>query len=642
MQKLNESQEKAVRTVRGRVLVLAGAGSGKTRVIIHRIAHLIKDHGVDPKQIVGLTFTNKAAHEMRKRLEDSIGPKLAKEVTLATFHSFCMRILRQEISRLGYTRDFSLYDERDVERIMTHLVKDMLGVEKDLPSLSTTRSNIAKASSLGGESTWTDEFSKDLYSRLQTTLRAHNAVNFDNLINLTIQLFTQHPEVLDHYQEKYRYFMIDEYQDTNPAQFQLAELLAKKYNNLCVVGDDDQSIYGWRGAEIANILEFRFDHKITLEQNYRSLPSILEAANAVIKNNKTRHEKNLFSHEKERLPIEVFNAPTEVDEANAIVKRILKYKAQGFRFKDMAILYRSNSLSRNLEMALIQASWNHQGNWVRGIPYEIFGGLEFSQRAEIKDVLSFLRLIANPKDQEALLRIINVPRRGISDRFLDTLTKMNRSSLFDLLKQVANDELAFPEHPRGVAGVKSFVQLIQKTREKFKTPPLHETLSSFLEEVNYKKVIEEEVKSEKMRAFKLENIQECVNALAQYEEENEPNLADFIANTTLVSNFAKQANKGNADKVQLMTLHSAKGLEFPICFIVGLEDHILPHEKSLKETGIEEERRLFYVGMTRAKKHLTLSMARVRMNMGKARPTNPSRFLFEIPKHLFKTTSHKE
>lgn len=642
MQKLNDAQERAVHTVHGRVLVLAGAGSGKTRVIIHRIAHLIKDHGVDPKEIVGLTFTNKAAHEMRKRLEESIDPKLAKQVTLATFHSFCMRILRQEIERLGYTRDFSLYDERDVERVMTHLVKDILGVEKDLPSLSTTRSNIAKASSLGGEADWTDPFSKDLYARLQTTLRAHNAVNFDNLINLTIQLFEEHPDILDLYQEKYRYFMIDEYQDTNPAQFRLAELLAKKYNNLCVVGDDDQSIYGWRGAEIANILKFRFDDRVTLEQNYRSLPSILEAANAVISHNKTRHEKNLFSHEKERLPIEVFNAPTEVDEANAIVKRILKYKEQGFCFKDMAILYRSNSLSRNLEMALIQASWNFQGSWVRGIPYEIFGGLEFSGRSEIKDVLSFLRLIANPKDQEALLRIINVPRRGISDRFLDTLTKMNRDSLFDLLKQVANDEIAFTEHPRGVAGVKNFVHLIERTREKFKNPPLHETLSTFLDEVNYKKAIEEEVKSEKMRAFKLENIQECVNALAQYEEENEPNLSDFIADTTLVSNSANKANKGNGDKVQLMTLHSAKGLEFPICFIVGLEDHILPHEKSLKETGIEEERRLFYVGITRAKKHLSLSMARTRMNMGKTRPTNPSRFLFEIPKTLLKAVSYKE
>ena len=637
---LNASQEKAVRAIHGRVLVLAGAGSGKTRVIIQRIIHLIQDHNIDPKQIVGLTFTNKAALEMRTRLEKSIGKQLSSQVTLATFHSFCMKILRKEIHRLGYTRDFSIYDERDVERLMNHLAKDILGVEKNLPSLAKTREVIAKASSLGGECIDADPFSKDLYIRLQTALRSHNAVNFDNLINLTIQLFEEHPDTLEVYQDQYRYFMIDEYQDTNPAQFRLAELLAKKYKNLCVVGDDDQSIYGWRGASVANILNFRFDHKIKLEQNYRSYPSILEAANAVIKNNANRHEKKLFSELSESVPIEVFNAPTDTDEANAIVQRILKYKAEGYRFSEMAILYRSNALSRNLEMALLNTSWKNCGNWVRGIPYEIFGGLEFSQRSEIKDVLSYLRLIANPKDQEALLRIINVPRRGISDRFLDTLTKANRTSLYELLCQVAKDEIVFKDHPRGVSGIKSFVELIEKTKGKFKLPPLHEALSSFLEDVNYKKAILEEVKSEKMRAFKWENVSECVNALAKYEQEKEPTLSDFIANTALASNFSRQ-EKGNGDKVQMMTLHSAKGLEFPVCFIAGLEDHILPHEKSLKETGLEEERRLFYVGITRAKKHLLLSMARTRMIMGKTRPTTPSRFLFEIPKHLLKATAHK-
>jgi DNA helicase II / ATP-dependent DNA helicase PcrA len=649
MQGMNAAQAQAVRTVRGRVLVLAGAGSGKTRVIVHRIAHLIKEHGVEPEQIVGLTFTNKAAAEMRHRLETLIGASLAKRVTLATFHSFCMQILRKEIHRLGYTRDFSLYDERDLERIIQQLAKEMLGVEKDLPSLAPTRAAIAQAANQGGAKeeshTWHDKFSKDIYERLQTTLRAHNAVNFDNLINLTIKLFIEHPAILEKYQDRYQYLMIDEYQDTNPAQFKLAELLSQKYNNLCVVGDDDQSIYGWRGAQIANILEFKSDHIVKLEQNYRSTPTILEAANAVIKNNKNRHNKKLRTQETETELIEVFNAPTEIDEAAAVIDRIIKFHEQGHKWKNIAILYRSNALSRNFEMALINASWNNHGHWVRGIPYEIFGGLEFSERSEIKDLLSYLRVIANPKDQEALLRILNVPRRGISDGFLDELTSKNRSSniaLWDLLKDIHGGKEHFPQHPKGCSGIRSFVDLIEKAQIRFNNPPLNEALLWLLEEINYKKAIEEEVKSEKMREFKWENVQECVNALSQFEMENEPILQDFIASTALNrQSFAKHTKQSNEDKVQLMTLHSAKGLEFPICFIVGLEDHILPHEKSREITGIEEERRLFYVGITRSRKKLILSMSRARMRMGKAEPTNPSRFLFEIPKHLLRAVSHK-
>ncbi len=649
MQGMNPDQAQAVRTVRGRVLVLAGAGSGKTRVIVHRIAHLIKDHGAEPEQIVGLTFTNKAAAEMRHRLETLIGPNVAKRVTLATFHSFCMQILRKEIHKLGYTRDFSLYDERDLERIIQQLAKEMLGVEKDLPSLAPTRAAIAQAANLGGSKeeshTWHDKFSKDIYERLQTTLRAHNAVNFDNLINLTIKLFVEHPAILEKYQDRYQYLMIDEYQDTNPAQFKLAELLTKKYNNLCVVGDDDQSIYGWRGAQIANILEFKSDHVVKLEQNYRSTPTILEAANAVIKNNKNRHNKNLWTQESETEMIEVFNAPTEIDEAASVIDRMIKFREQGHKWKNMAILYRSNALSRNFEMGLINASWNNNGHWVRGIPYEIFGGLEFSERSEIKDLLSYLRVIANPKDQEALLRILNVPRRGISDGFLDELTTKNRSgniALWDLLKDVHEGKEHFPHHPKGCTGIRSFVDLIEKAQKRFNNPPMNEALLWLLEEINYKKAIEEDVKSEKMREFKWENVQECVNALAQYELENEPILQDFIASTALNrQSFAKHTKQSNEDKVQLMTLHSAKGLEFPICFIVGLEDHILPHEKSREMTGVEEERRLFYVGITRARKKLILSMSRARMRMGKAEPTNPSRFLFEIPKHLLRAVSHK-
>lgn len=647
--KLNKNQEEAVRAVNGRVLVLAGAGSGKTRVIVHRTAHLVQDLGIPPSAILGLTFTNKAAAEMRHRLQDLIGAGLSKQVTFSTFHSFCMHVLRKEIEALGYTREFSLYDERDMERLIQQLTREMLNHDGELPSLAPTKLALNLAANQGmsaeeaEEGTWHDGFSKDLYVRLQSTMRAYNAVNFDSLISLTIQLFEEHPQVLEKYQDRYRYIMIDEYQDTNPAQFRLAELMAAKYKNLCVVGDDDQSIYGWRGAEVKNILEFKADHIIKLEQNYRSQSAILEAANAVIGHNQNRHKKKLWSATGETNLIEVFNAPTDIDEANAVVARLIRLKEKGMKWKEMAILYRSNALSRQFEMALMQASWSpSEGKWVRGIPYEVFGGLEFSERSEIKDLFAYLRVIANPLDQEALLRIINVPRRGVSDTFLDQLTQESRSAqipLWHYLEEIASGKKKYPSHPKGVQGISNFIDLLKTAAARFQTPPLSETLTWLIEKINYKKAIEEEVKSEKMRQFKWENVQECVNALAQSEEET---LQDFIANSTLNRQIIQSAsNQTKEDKVHLMTLHSAKGLEFPACFLVGLEDHILPHEKSLTKTGLEEERRLFYVGITRAQKHLTLSMARSRMKMGKVQSTNPSRFLHEVPKTLFKATDHK-
>lgn len=630
---LNEHQEKAVRAVKGRILVLAGAGSGKTRVIVHRIAHLIHDLGANPQSILGLTFTNKAAAEMRHRVEGLIGIA-AKQVTLATFHSFCMQVLRKEIDKLGYTREFSLYDEGDIQRLIKQLTREILGHEGELPSLAPTRAALSDAANQGYSAeeakgaTWHDSFSKDLYVRLQSTLRAYNAVSFDSLISLTIKLFEEHPQVLDRYQERFRYLMIDEYQDTNPAQFRLAELLAAKYQNLCVVGDDDQSIYGWRGAEVKNILNFKADQIIKLEQNYRSTSPILEAANAVIRNNKNRHNKNLWCSNKLAEPIEVFNAPTDAEEALSVINRIIRLKEQGLKWRDMAILYRSNALSRQFEVALMQASWQQNGKWMRGIPYEVFGGLEFSERSEIKDLLAYLRVIANPLDQEALLRIINVPRRGISDGYLDALTQANRSAgvpLWNLLEKEEKKQVI------------AFVDIIKEAQLRFQHPPFSDAFTWLIEKINYKKAIEEEVKSEKMREFKWENVQECVNALAQ----EEGSLQDFIASTTLNQNRQNFSQEKTDDKVHLMTFHSAKGLEFPACFLVGLEDGILPHEKSMMQTSLEEERRLFYVGITRAQKLLTLSMARARMRMGKTNPTNPSRFLFEIPKTLLKVVDHK-
>ncbi len=657
--RLNPEQEKAVRAIEGRVLVLAGAGSGKTRVIACRIAHLV-GLGKDPSSILGLTFTNKAAAEMRQRVTGLIGAAQSKLVTLSTFHSFCMQVLRKEIEHLGYTRHFSLYDERDLKRLVSQMAREMLGHEGALPSLEPTFAALAQANQQGvsaceesDEMVWHDQFSKEMHGRLQSTLRAYNAVSFDTLITLTIQLFEQHPAILDRYQERFRYIMIDEYQDTNPAQFRLAELLAKKYNNLCVVGDDDQSIYGWRGADVKNILHFKAQTIAKLEQNYRSTPIILEAANSVIRHNKNRHQKQLWSQEPSSHPIEIFNAATDAEEAQAVISRLIHFReTKGLKWRDMAILYRSNALSRQCELALMQAPWQKEGRWMRGIPYEIFGGLEFSERSEIKDILAYLRLIANPADTEALLRIVNVPRRGISDTFLDEATRYNRSgnlSLWNVLVQIADQKLDLGS-PKAKSSVRAFVDLIFRAQKRFADSSLSETLSGFLEEIGYKKAIEEEVKSDKMRQFKWENAQECVNALAQYEESMEKegraeeiSLQDFISTSALAPQSIRPSlEHSGEDKVQLMTLHSAKGLEFPACFIIGLEDHILPHEKSLQETGLEEERRLFYVGITRARRYLTLSMARARLKMGKCIPTNPSRFLFEIPKSLLKATGPKD
>jgi len=661
---LNPEQKEAVETTSGRVLVLAGAGSGKTSVLACRIAHLIQNENVPPSSILGLTFTNKAAKEMQERVAKFVSPKIAKQVTLCTFHSFCMQLLRKEIHRLGFTSSFSLYDEKDVKRVLTQIVRHTLEHEGDLPSLQATMQKITQSRNLGlaeieeeenGEESWYGSFSKDLLGRLQTCMRSYNAVDFDGLLTLTVQLLEEHPEALEKIQNKYKYVMIDEYQDTNPVQYKIANLLAGAHNNLCVVGDDDQSIYGWRGAEIKNILEFPYDKLVKLEQNYRSTPNILQAANQLIANNSERHKKELWSSQTESEPILLFHAPSDTEEAQSVVQRIVWYrKNKNLRWKDMAILYRSNALSKAFETSLIQAAWEEDGVWKRGIPYEVFGGTEFYERAEIKDLLAYLRVIENPMDEEALLRVINVPRRGISEKCLDKLTAYNRShglSLWEVLVATTDPFFSLIDDlsPKALSGIAKFISVIEKGKEKFKTDSLHKTFSDFIEEIEYKKAIREEVKSEKMREFKWDNVMSCVEALSSYEENKKtedpeaiPTLQDFLSCTLLRSDRGPKKNDRQfEDKVHLMTIHSAKGLEFEACFLVCLEDRIMPHEKSVSEKELEEERRLMYVAMTRAKRHLILSMARERKRMGQKTATNPSRFLFEIPKDLLKIVSYQ-
>ena len=658
-QNLNPEQKKAVLTTRGRVLVLAGAGSGKTSVLTCRIAHLIQHEQVAPQAILGLTFTNKAATEMRKRLARLISPKIAKQVTLCTFHSFCMQVLRKEIHHLGFTSEFSLYDEKDVKRVVAQIVRSALDHEGELPSLQKTLQQISLCKNHGTTSlsteeeeeensspSWHQTFSKDLLHKLHLCMRSYNAVDFDSLLTLTVQLFQEHPHVLSSFQEKYQYLLIDEYQDTNPIQNQLAELLAQKYNNLCVVGDDDQSIYGWRGAEVKHILHFQADTLIKLEQNYRSTPTILQAANQVIAHNKERHKKELWSRHEANDPVLLFHAPNEMEEASSIVQRIIHYrKTKNLAWKEMAILYRSNALSRAFETVLLQAAWEEGGVWRRGIPYAVFGGTEFYERAEIKDLFAYLRVLSNPKDEEALLRIINVPRRGISEHCLDLLTQYNRQEstpLWDVLQSVEQGSFALQDKLSSKAklGIAQFLSLIKQAQARFQTKPLHQAFETLIEEIDYQRAIREDVKSEKMRQFKWENVRQCIESLAHYEKETTlPSLQDFVSTSCLQSNNHPSSQEDKEDKVHLMTIHSAKGLEFEACFLVGLEDHIMPHEKSLFETGLEEERRLMYVAMTRAKRHLTLSMSRERKKMGKQLSTQPSRFLFEIPKELLKITS---
>lgn len=655
---LNSDQRQAVIATEGRVLILAGAGSGKTSVLAYRIAYLLQSLKVEPEAILGLTFTNKAAQEMRERVARIVGIKLAKKLTLSTFHSFCMQLLRKEIHHLGYTNNFTLYTEKEVRRIALQVTKNLLEHEGEIPSLEEALQKVAQMKNKGLKPTdleaitWHDQFCQDLYTRLESCLCAYNAVDFDSLLSLSVTLFEKYKTQMLPYQKRYRYIMIDEYQDTNPIQYRLAELLSAYHHNLCVVGDDDQSIYGWRGAEIKNILGFESKITIKLEQNYRSTPTILQAANAVIAHNQKRHNKQLWSNAEKGELIHLFHAPTELEEAQSVIQRMIKLKRdKKIPWKEIAILYRSNLLAKPFELALMQAMWQKQDHWVRGIPYQVFGGTEFYERAEIKDLLAYLRLIVNTLDQEALLRIINTPRRGISDQTLKILTEYNRKSnisLWNLLEQIASplsSELKQNLPRKALNAICCFINLIVAARDQFSKLSLSEAFTWLIETIDYKKAITDEAKSEKMRDFRWENVMYCVDMMTIYEEERRLNeqqasLSDFLS-TTLLDQKEEftHTKKADNDRVNLITFHSAKGLEFTACFLVGIEDHIIPHEKSLCETGLEEERRLMYVAMTRAKEHLCLSMARRRKKMGKDLTTNPSRFLLEIPKQLLKISS---
>ncbi len=658
MKHLNAQQQEAVKATEGRVLVLAGAGSGKTSVLTHRIAYLISKMNVEPHSILGLTFTNKAAGEMRGRLKNMIDPKLAKKVVLSTFHSFCCRVLRKEIHHLGYTVNFTIYDESDRRRLLKHAVRDHLNHEGELPSLESIHQAIAQAKNRGvpPEEITDNALTQELYKLLEVSMRAYNAIDFDSLLSLVVTLFEKFPEILQKYQEEFRYLLIDEYQDTNQIQYKIASLLSSRHNNLFVVGDDDQSIYGFRGAEIKHILEFESEKIIKLQQNYRSTSTILHAANQVIRNNKERHEKELISNQDHGEKIQVFHAPTDEEEAKAVAERILYlHNERHYDWSDIAILYRSNNLARAFEIALMETTWKRGDEWIRGIPYDVYGGLDMAHRSEIKDLIAYLKVCANPKDQESLLRIINVPRRGISNQALDLITQYCRQKKLHLCETLEHLVFSPEDHEELCAalskpakkGITTLISILNDAQDKFKHTSLREALKEFIEAIDYQKAIKEEVKSDKVRLFKWENVLSTIDLIDSYEKERkdageEASLSDFLSHTLLDPSLSDRKNKKqNGNRVSIMTFHGSKGLEFDACFLTCLEDNLLPHEKSDTPQGLEEERRLFYVALTRAKKQLTLSMARKRKRLGKEVLTTPSRFLFEIPQDLIQIVPHK-
>lgn len=631
---LNPQQKAAVLHTEGPLLLLAGAGSGKTRVLTHRIAWLIEEQGVNPWNILAITFTNKAAREMRERV-DSLIAYGAEDIWVSTFHSTCVRILRRHIELLGYKSGFTIYDTDDQKALMREICKQLNVDTKQYPerslltAISKAKDELLTPSEYEAENQYDFRKKKiaQVYKEYQKRLKANNALDFDDLLFKTVELFQFHPEVLDKYQERFRYIMVDEYQDTNTVQFKFVSMLARKYRNLCVVGDDDQSIYKFRGANIYNILNFEKEYPdatvIKLEQNYRSTKNILEAANKVIANNKERKEKALWTENEtgEKIRFEQFG--TEYEEAEQIADKIEKFIKEGCSYQDMAILYRTNAQSRVLEEKLL----------FRNIPYKIVGGINFYQRKEIKDILSYLKVVHNGVDDLAVRRIINVPKRGIGATSVERITAfaMEQEISFYDAAAVADE---IPGMSRGAAKIKEFVSLIERLRKVLYEEGIVALFQAILDETGY---VEELKKDDTPEAqSRIENIDELLNKIVEYEETTEiPNLGELLEEIALVADI--DGLEEDAERVVLMTLHSAKGLEFPYVFMAGMEDGVFPSYMTIisdNKEELEEERRLCYVGITRAKKRLFLSSAKRRMTHGQTQYNMVSRFISELPKHL--------
>ena len=632
---LNDMQQKAVFHVDGPLLILAGAGSGKTRVLTHRAAYLIEEKGVNPWNIMAITFTNKAAGEMRERIDNIVGFG-SESIWVSTFHSSCVRMLRRHIDKLGYDTNFTIYDSDDSKTVMKDICKKLnidtkyLKEKTILAAISNAKNEMMSPEQYILEHT--GDYSKkrigEAYKEYQDRLKKNNALDFDDLLVKTVELFLNCPEVLDHYQERFKYIMVDEYQDTNTVQFRFVSLLAAKYGNLCVVGDDDQSIYKFRGANIENILNFEkvFPDAlvIKLEQNYRSTKMILDAANAVIANNKNRKDKKLWTDKTEGGKIIFRQVDNALDEAQVIADEIDTLVRSGvYSYNSCACLYRTNAQSRLIEKRFIREN----------IPYKIFGGVNFYQRKEIKDIIAYLKTVDNGKDDVAVKRIINVPKRGIGLTTVDkvqTFADANNISFYEtLLNQNAMDILG-----RSASKVKPFADFIQRMRAEAEYVSLTELVDKILKETGYlQELIIENTDESKAR---IENIDEFITKVADYvNREDEPTLNGFLEEVALVSDI--DSLDENSDYVALMTIHSAKGLEFPKVFLCGMEDGLFPGYMSIMsddKTEVEEERRLCYVAITRAMESLTITSAKQRMIRGETQYNKMSRFVQEIPRLL--------
>jgi len=630
---LNPPQQEAVQHADGPLLILAGAGSGKTRVITRRIAYLIARRGVQPWNILAVTFTNKAASEMRKRVEQLLGAR-GLGVALGTFHSTCVRILRRWHVELGFRSSFVIYDDADQLGVIRDCLKALNLSEKALsPRSVLARISRAKNEMLtpgeyaGTAADFTEERTAKIYSMYQERLKASHAVDFDDLLMLTVLLFRDHPHILEHYEHLWRYVLVDEYQDTNQAQYQIVNYLSRRHGNLCVVGDDDQSIYRWRGADLNNILDFERDHPgcqvIKLEQNYRSTQNILDAAGGVVANNAGRKGKTLWTENPAGEAIVVYQASDEQVEAGFIVERIRELAAeQGHSLDDFAVFYRTNAQSRVLEDALRRAV----------TPYVIVGGLRFYERKEVKDLLAYLRLVANPDDAQSFKRIVNVPARGIgaaSVEKLEGLAQSERVSIWEACTRIAPRKILGPKILKALGGL---VALIDNTRAKLDVLALPELIMELLEATGYLADLKSEGTME--AESRMENLQELVSAAREFMDQSEDrSLQAFLDSVALIADIDTLAEgKGT---VTLMTLHSAKGLEFPVVFMTGMEEGVFPHTRSLSEDAeLEEERRLCYVGMTRAEQRLFLTSAMSRRLYNSDSYNLPSRFLDELPEKL--------
>ena len=629
LESLNPIQRQAVQHTEGALLLLSGAGSGKTRVITHRIAYLIRHHGVSPFNILAVTFTNKAAGEMKTRLESLVGDT-SRQLWVSTFHSSCARILRRDIERLGYSRSFTIYDTTDQLTLIKEILKTLqLREEQNNPrailgAISNAKNELMTpemyAETVEG---FFEQRVAQIYRIYQDYLRENEALDFDDLIMLAVELFDSCADVLEYYQDKFKYILIDEYQDTNHSQYRLVHALAQKHQNLCVVGDDDQSIYSWRGADITNILDFERDYPNTttlrLEQNYRSTQNILSAAYEVVRNNLRRKEKKLWTENETGDGLICYEATDEIDEAGYVIQEIQNWKSRGMKYGDCVIFYRINAQSRTFEDALRGAN----------IPYQIVGGLRFYERMEVKDVLAYLRVIVNRADTISLKRIINTPRRGIGAttiQHLENFANAEDISLFAAVMRVRE----IPTIRSGAQEkVRAFADLILPLIPD--EPPV-QTIETTLERTGYLDYLKGDRTIEAQS--RIENVGELVTAATEYaQNELEPTLFGFLEMVTLTADIDSMDDK--SDVVTLMTLHSAKGLEFPVVFMVGVEEGSLPHQRATSsEEEVEEERRLCYVGITRAKERVYLTHANSRRLYGREEYRVPSRFIKEIPDEL--------